>query len=135
MDKKTEAAQYPVSNLAYLGDCVFELCVREQLVKSNESRPSVRALEFVTAHVQSEAVDKILPHLDEDEMSVYKRGRNIGHTSIPKSSSAVEYRRATGLETLFGWLYLQGRKERIDELFISAFEQVNTETEGEQDGK
>ncbi len=80
-------------------------------------------------------MDKILPHLDEDEMSVYKRGRNVGHTSIPKSSSAVEYRRATGLETLFGWLYLQGRKERIDELFISAFEQVNTETEGEQDGK
>lgn len=121
MDKKTEASQYPISSLAYLGDCVFELCVREYLVRINESRPSVKSLEYVTAQVQSEAVERILPILDEDEMDIYKRGRNVGHTSVPRSSSACEYRRATGLETLFGWLYLQGNTERIEKLFSSAF--------------
>ena len=132
MDKKTEASQYPISSLAYLGDCVFELCVREYLVRNNEMRPSVKSLEYVTAHVQSEAVVRILPNLDEDEMDIYKRGRNIGHTSVPKSSSACEYRRATGLEALFGWLYLRGRTDRIGELFKCAFDQTDEESEQEQ---
>ena len=128
VDSKSEASQYPVSSLAYLGDCVFELCVREYLVRNNEAHPSVKSLEYVTAHVQSGAVEKLLPLLDDEETSIYKRGRNTGHTSVPKSSSAGEYRRATGLESLFGWLYLQGRKDRIDELFSRAFVQTEEDT-------
>lgn len=114
-------SQISAANLAYLGDCVYELCVREYLVKKNVQHPSVESLKYVTAHVQSRVLDKILPLLDDEEESVYKRGRNGGHTSVPKSSTTGEYRRATGLESLFGYLYLSGRSGRINELFSAAF--------------
>ncbi len=109
------------SRLAYLGDCVFELCAREYLVLRSVRQPSVEALHYVTARVQSRALERILPLLTEEEEAEYRRGRNIGHTSAPKSASLSEYRRATGLETLFGWLYLMGRHERLKELFAAAF--------------
>ncbi len=109
------------ANLAYLGDCVYELYVREYLVKKLTQKPSVESLKYVTAHVQSGVVEKIMPHLTEEEVDAFKRGRNVGHSSIPKSSTAQEYRRATGLESLFGWLYLRGEHERLRELFDIAF--------------
>jgi ribonuclease-3 family protein len=117
--------QVSAANLAYLGDCVYELYVREYLVKKECQRPSVESLKYVTAHVQSGVVERILPMLTEEEESEYKRGRNIGHSNIPKSSTAAEYRRATGLETLFGWLYLKGNHERLRELFDAAFADVS----------
>ena len=109
------------ANLAYLGDCVWELCVRETLVKTNIRQPSVTALDFVTAKIQSAAVERLLPHLTEAEEDQYRRGRNISHANIPKSATLAEYRRATGLETLFGWLWLNGDEARIRELFALAF--------------
>ena len=124
-----EAANLPPANLAYLGDCVYELCVREFLVRQGSMRPSVDALAYVTARVQSNVMEKLMPHLTEAETEVYKRGRNVGHTSIPKSSTAVEYRRATGLESLFGWLHLTGQTERLRELFALAFEEKEEEAE------
>lgn len=119
--KKEEINQITAQNLAYLGDCVYELYVREHLVKSNSNRASVESLKYVTAHVQSGVVEKILPLLNEEEESAYRRGRNLGHSSTPKSSTVGEYRRATGLEALFGWLYLMGRHDRLRELFDAAF--------------
>ncbi len=109
------------ANLAYLGDCVWELCVRETLVKTNIRQPSVTALDYVTAKIQSAAVERLLPHLTEAEEDQYRRGRNISHANIPKSATLAEYRRATGLETLFGWLWLNGDEARIRELFALAF--------------
>lgn len=109
------------ANLAYLGDCVWELCVREKLVKTNIRQPSVTALDFVTAKIQSAAAERLLPHLTEAEEDQYRRGRNISHANIPKSATLAEYRRATGLETLFGWLWLNGDEARIRELFALAF--------------
>ena len=114
----------PAARLAYLGDCVFELYVREYLVRRNVPQPSVEALNYVTARVQSQAVERILPLLNEAEADEFRRGRNIGHTNIPKSASLSEYRRATGLETLFGWLYLRGEHDRLRELFDAAFAEV-----------
>lgn len=119
--------QMSAANLAYLGDCVYELYVREYLVKQCCQKPSVESLKYVTAHVQSGVVEKILPMLTEAEKAEYKRGRNIGHSNVPKSSTAAEYRRATGLETLFGWLYLSGKHDRLRELFDTAFEVAETE--------
>ncbi len=116
-----EINRISAANLAYLGDCVYELYVREYLVKKNVLQPSVESLKYVTAKVQSEAVEKILPLLTEEEVDAYKRGRNLGHTNTPKSSTVVEYRRATGLESLFGWLYLEGKSSRLRELFDAAF--------------
>ena len=117
------------ANLAYLGDCVYELYVREYLVKNACRRPSVESLKYVTAHVQSGVMDKILPILTEEEEAEFKRGRNIGHSNIPKSSTAAEYRRATGLEALFGWLYLKGRHARLRELFDAAFTDVSEKSD------
>ncbi len=121
------------SRLAYLGDCVFELCAREYLVRRSVRQPSVEALHYVTARVQSQAVDKLLPLLTEEEEAQYRRGRNIGHTSAPKSASLSEYRRATGLEALFGWLWLMGRQDRLRELFGLAFQEDTPDLEREQD--
>jgi ribonuclease-3 family protein len=110
--------------LAYLGDCVVELCVREYLVSiglSSSSRLNAKALDFVRAPKQAEAMKNILPILTEEEEAVFKRGRNLGHGSVPKSATVAEYRSATGMEVLFGWLKLLGREDRIAELFKIAY--------------
>lgn len=115
---------YSTYALAYLGDSVIEICVREYLVKSGYSssaKLNKKALDFVRAPMQAEAMKNLLPHLTEEEKAVFKRGRNIGHTNTPKSSTVAEYRAATGMETLFGYLHLAGRQERIKELFALAY--------------
>jgi ribonuclease-3 family protein len=75
------------------------------------------ALDFVRAPKQAEAMKNILPVLTEEEEAIFKRGRNMGHSSTPKAATVAEYRSATGMEVLFGWLKLSGRDERIAELF------------------
>ena len=110
--------------LAYLGDTVIEITVREKLVKTgirDVGELNRMSRDYVTAKNQSKALEKILPALDEEETAIYKRGRNAHGVSIPKSASANEYRRATGMEALFGWLYLKGRNERIREIFEIGF--------------
>ena len=107
--------------LAYLGDCVLEVCVRTYLVTerglSTSAHLNKASLDFVRASAQSEAVGRMEPYLSEEEASVYRRGRNMGHGNVPRSASPAEYRRATGMETLFGYLHLMGQSERIDYLF------------------
>ncbi len=113
------------SALAYLGDSVIEMCVREYLVRcglSLSSHLNEEALRFVRATAQAEAVKRIIPHLTEDETAAFRRGRNIGHTNTPRSATVGEYRLATGMEALFGWLWLTDSRERIDELFSLAYE-------------
>lgn len=116
---------YSSASLAYLGDCALEICVREYLVRelglSSSAKLNKAALDFVRAPKQAEAMKNILPLLDEEEEAVFKRGRNVGHTNTPKSATVSEYRSATGMEALFGWLWLGGRKERIEELFRAAY--------------
>lgn len=111
--------------LAYLGDSVLELCVRELLVEkgvSSAKNLNSAALRFVKAEAQADAVMKILPILSDEENAMYRRGRNIGHTNIPKSATVGQYRMATGFESLFGYLHLMGRSDRIKELFLLAYE-------------
>ena len=113
--------------LAYLGDSVIELCVRKTLVKkgvSSAKNLNATALRFVKAEAQADAVMKILPLLSEEENAAYRRGRNIGHTNVPKSATMGQYRMATGMEALFGYLHLIGAQERIDELFTLAYNDV-----------
>ena len=116
---------YSTASLAYLGDCVIELCVREHLTRSGLASSAVlnkEALNYVRAGAQAAAMKRILPMLSEEEAVVFRRGRNVGHTNTPKSATVSEYRSATGMEALFGWLHLAGRQERIAELFASAYE-------------
>lgn len=111
--------------LAYLGDSVIELKVRKHLVDKGLSHSGTLNREsqrFVKASSQAAAMQKILPLLDAEEEAIFKRGRNMSGGNIPKSSSAAEYRAATGMEVLFGYLHLCERYERIDELFTAAFD-------------
>ncbi len=108
--------QLPAADLAYLGDAVYEIEVRTQLVKQGVRTPSVASLAYVKATAQSAAMEKILPYLRETEADVYRRGRNCIHNTTPKSCTPSEYRRATGLEALLGYLWLLGDTDRIHAL-------------------
>ena len=116
---------YSTASLAYLGDCALEICVRESLVReaglSSSARLNKAALEFVKASRQAEAMKNILSLLSEEENAVFHRGRNMGHSNTPKSATVSEYRSATGMEALFGWLYLADRQERMHRLFRAAY--------------
>lgn len=118
-----DAYQMTSQALAYLGDAVLEVKVREYLVTHYLTRSAALnrvALSFVTAQRQSEAVKIILPLLTEEEADVFKRGKN-SHLTPPKSATLNEYKRATGFECLFGYLHLKNNAERIDELFRAAY--------------
>ena len=113
-----------VPALAYLGDCVLELCVRKKLVEqglSTSAHLNAAALDYVRAPVQAEAMKRILPLLTEEEERYFRRGRNLGHSNVPKRATVSEYRAATGMETLFGYLHLTGQSDRIAELFSLAY--------------
>lgn len=119
-----ELNEYSTHSLAYLGDCVLELCVREHLARSGISSSAElnkQALLFVRAAAQAKAMKNILPLLSPEEEGVFRRGRNLGHSNTPKSATVSEYRAATGMEALFGWLHLAGREARIRELFKEAY--------------
>ncbi len=110
--------------LAYLGDCVFELRVRQALVEagfSSAKHLNAAALDFVRAPAQAKAVKLILPLLCEEEEAFFKRGRNMGHSNVPKSATVAQYRAATGFEVLMAYLHISGKDERIDELFGIGF--------------
>ncbi len=106
--------------LAHLGDGVFEVMVRSWLIL--HGRAKVKDLhratvQYVSAPAQARRLEKILPLLSEEDHDVFRRGRNTAPHSVPKAASRGEYQAATGLEALFGWLYLQGRTDRLNELF------------------
>ena len=110
--------------LAYLGDAVWELLVREHLfrtVPEGNTEANRQALDYVTAASQVKALEKISPHFTEEENDVYRRGKNTKTHNIPKSVSRYEYRQATGLEAVFGYNYILGRHERNRELFGIAY--------------
>ena len=113
------------ASLAYLGDCALEICVRKYLVcergLSSSAKLNKAALDFVTAPKQAEAMKNILPLLTDEETDIFHRGRNMGHSNVPRSATVSQYRSATGMEALFGFLYLSGKAERIDELFRIAY--------------
>ena len=111
-----------ISNLglAYMGDAVFETMVRAFLCMSGNvasGKLHKAALDFVAAPAQAKMAEQILPELTEEEASVFRRGRNTKPHSVPKGAKRGEYQTATGLEALFGWLYLQGQTVRLNELF------------------
>lgn len=106
--------------LAHVGDAVYELLYRSKLCTDGHTAVAEMhrmTVAFVRAEAQAEAAAKLLPVLTTEEVSVYKRGRNAKVNSVPHNADIGQYHAATGLEALFGWLYLLGRTERINELF------------------
>ena len=107
--------------LAHLGDAVYELLVRSYLCAEGKAtgKGLHRAtIELVRAESQAKRAEAILPLLTEEEAAVFRRGRNAQVHSIPAHASRAQYGEATALEALLGWLYLSGRKERVNQLFL-----------------
>ena len=120
----TDPKQLSGAALAYLGDAVIEVLVRQYLLSTGVRDAGTlnrMALAFVPAVKQSDAVERILPLLTEEETDAYRRGRNASGIAAPKSATVGAYRRATGMEALFAYLHLLSRTERIDELFRAAY--------------
>ncbi len=116
-----------ISNLglAHMGDCVFEILCRGYLCAQGEKtvdRLHRDTIRMVKATSQAKFVDKLLPHLTEEEMACYRRGKNAHVHGVPKSATPAEYAKATGLEALFGALYLAGQTDRLNELFQAVME-------------
>jgi len=105
--------------LAHLGDGVFELMVRAWLCLHGKVKVKDlhRATVSYVAPAQAAAMERLLPLLTDEETDVYRRGRNTAPHSVPRAATRAQYQSATGLEALFGWLYLQGRTERLNQLF------------------
>ena len=113
--------------LAHMGDGVFELLTRSYLCRKGET--TVRTLHrdavaLVNAPAQARFAEKLLPLLTEEELGYYRRGKNAHTHAAPKAASRLEYAMATGVETLFGALYLYGRTERLNELFNKVMEEL-----------
>ena len=105
--------------LAYIGDTIFDLYVRTNLIASTDLSAHglhMAAARRVCASAQAEAFRLIESSLTEEELAVYRRGRNGHMGTVPRSASIGDYRMATGLEAVIGWLYLMGRDERMNEL-------------------
>ena len=121
-DTKIQPRQLSPLNLAFIGDCIYEILVREALV-CEANRPvnelHRESVKYVSAKAQTAAYAKIKDMLTEEETAQFKRGRNakVGHS--PKSATDAEYHTATGIEALFGYLYLSGKTERIKQLFAA----------------
>lgn len=119
-DKNINPKQLSPLNLAFIGDCIYEILVRETLV-TTANRPvndlHRESVKFVSAKAQTAAFERIKDILTQEETAVFKRGRNakVGHS--PKSATESEYHCATGVEAMFGYLYLTEQTDRIKELF------------------
>jgi ribonuclease-3 family protein len=119
MDKRDIAA---ISNLglAHIGDGVFELLCRSYLCAQggkNVGNLHKDTVSMVKATSQAKFVGYLLPHLTDEELSYYRRGKNSHVHAVPKGATPAEYAKATGLEALFGALYLAGQTDRLNELF------------------
>lgn len=106
--------------LAHIGDAVYELLTRLRLAKDGASTAKNlhrRTIALVCAPAQARAARLLLPLLTEEEQAVFRHGRNAKSPSVPKSCTPGEYSQATALEALFGWLYLRGDYDRVNELY------------------
>lgn len=126
MDKQQINA---ISNLglAHIGDGVFELLTRSWICAHGDqtvNRMHRDTIALVKATSQAKFADKMLPLLTEDEKALYRRGKNSHVHAVPKSATPAEYAKATGVEAMFGGLYLAGQTDRINEIFVTVMEEL-----------
>lgn len=127
LNLKCNPREYSPLTLAFIGDSVYELLVREQLVcKGNRPVGTLNKekISLVCCKAQADALNEIEKILTDEEYSIYKSGRNA-HVKVPKNASIADYHNATGLEALFGYLYLQNNIERIRELYSYTYKHLS----------
>ena len=127
---KTEAKQFSPLTLAFLGDAVYSLLVREMLLKT-ANRPTnalhKESIKLVNANCQAEMIKKVLPLLTEEENAIFKRGRNAHTSHTPKNQRGCDYHYATGFEALVGYLYLKDETERLNELLNEVIKAIEVD--------
>ncbi len=120
LDRKADLKEISPLTLAFIGDGVYDLLVREKLV-CEANRPvgmlNAEKIKIVNCTAQADAAHYLSEFLTEEELSVYKRGKNANASTVPKNAKKIDYHCATGLEALFGYLYLKGDTDRIRTLF------------------
>ena len=133
IDASTDLKQLNALALAYMGDSVLDMYVRYYLIAQGNVRPHrlhVEATKFVSAKAQAAIIGQLLEEhfLTEDEVAVFKRGRNAKSGSVPKNTDLNTYRYSTGFEAMLGYHYFQGKQDRLDEIMKKVFmiiEQTN----------
>lgn len=118
---------YSPLTLAYIGDAIYDLVIRTVVVeRGNTSANKLhrKTVNYVNARVQAQMIEALMDELTEEEQGIYKRGRNAKSYTTAKNASVMEYRKATGFETLCGYLYLTGKQERMLALVKRAIELV-----------
>lgn len=129
-------ALYSPLELAFVGDAVYELFVRTRLAMEGNvpvAKLHAQAIGFVKAKSQAESVYTMMDKLTEQEAAIYKRGRNAKSQTVPKHAELTDYRAATGLEALFGYLYLKGEQQRLDELMGMAYDAARPQGAGQEE--
>ena len=120
LDKNVDMRTLSPLTLAFIGDAVYDLLVREMLVCQGNRPVGVmnsEKIELVRCETQARYAKLMLPHLTDEEQGAFKRGKNANAMTVPKHASRLDYHTATGFEALFGYLYLKGETDRLRELF------------------
>lgn len=127
--KQIDLQTVSMQTLAFVGDAVYDLHIRCYLAASSLEKTGIlhrKATHFVSARSQARIVDSIFEYLTENEQAVYKRGRNT-NIITSKHAEVIEYKKATGLEALIGYLYIEGNQERVNEIIRLAIQYGNEE--------
>ena len=128
--EKDAVIKMNTDTLAYMGDAVYEVYVREQCLKSGEINPNrlhKNAVRYVRAAAQAAAIKQLFDELPQEEQRLVKRARNHKSTSRPKNADPVEYKWATALEALIGYLHLSGEREKLQKILEKVFNIIETE--------
>ena len=126
----SESSKYAPLTLAYIGDSVHTLFVRERVIGQSDKKVHelhILTSRYVKASAQAKAIHILLPELNEEEEEIYKRGRNAKSATVPKNAIVSDYRAATGFEALIGALYIDKKKERLNEILARSMDIINTE--------
>ena len=126
----SESSKYAPLTLAYIGDSVHTLFVRERVIGHTDKKVHelhVLTSRYVKASAQAKAIHILLPDLTKEEEAIYKRGRNAKSATVPKNAVVSDYRAATGFEALVGALYIDKKEERLNEILARSMEIINTE--------
>ena len=113
--------------LAFVGDCIYDLILRTVIVERHNASPNQLHREksrLAKAPAQAEMAEVLQEHLTQEELVVYRRGRNAKSHTTAKNASVLDYRKATGLEALYGWLYLSGQEERLLQLLRLSLDEL-----------
>lgn len=137
-DNKININEYSPLTLAYIGDSVYDLFIRSKIVTTANMPPGKMqkiSVNYVSAVAQARAVKTIQKEFTEKEQQVFKRGRNAKSPTVPRNTSLIEYKNATGLECVIGYLYLKEENDRLYEILEMAYAANNEDLKEKEDGK